>query len=75
MTDERVPDPVSLPCGCLLECAIIDGERTMILTACSEGELCKWARYVMAETRVHGNRLVHVGGGSAVVTSPKGDQQ
>lgn len=46
---ERLPGPLVLPCGCRLDCDVIDGTNTLIVTACPAGESCQYVRYILAE--------------------------
>lgn len=46
----ETPPPQDLPCGCHVECQVIDGVNTMIWTACAAGADCKWVKYAQNES-------------------------
>lgn len=51
-----VPEPDILPCGCRLNYDIIEGERTMIVTACEAGASCEYVMFMLERSKVHGKR-------------------
>jgi hypothetical protein len=51
MTDDG---PLVLPCGCRFDADVIDGVRTLILTACPAGERCQYVRYTFEQAAAQG---------------------
>lgn len=55
----RLPAPPGverdrLPCGCIIETAVEDGEKQLRIRPCSE--TCTFYAYVITESRKRGNR-------------------
>lgn len=42
-----IPKSIVLPCGCRLDCDVINGRNTTILTACNLGESCDCVRQAL----------------------------
>jgi hypothetical protein len=50
-----VNDAEKLPCGCLMETQVIDGERTLIYVPCRLD--CRYYLYTLEESARQGNRV------------------
>jgi hypothetical protein len=46
------PEPAVLPCGCRVDCDVIDGVNTLVITACAAD--CEYVRYALDEAATHG---------------------
>lgn len=58
------PPDIRFGCGCLVESMIINGESTMVITACAKGESCQVVQIALDETAAQNKPSTVIGGTS-----------